>query len=160
MNAQSLLGWSNGLLKVTVPAVLSTSVTVVPCRWDWVAGGVARRDAYDEVALRKKVDLVGLGEGEVQGRASRLIRSASRPSDGGRDRSGAAAREHVFVILPLRVAVAGRDVLERALRKDVGAGRDLDGRVRVVGGVGDVIKGPALLFAAEILPEELVVVRR
>ena len=86
------------------------------------------------------------------------IRSAPRPPDGGLDRCGAAAREHVFVVLPLRVAVAGRDALERALRKDVGAGRDLDGRVRVVGGVGDVIKGPA--FAAEILPQELVVVRR
>ena len=96
----------------------------------------------------------------MQGRASRLIRSAARPPDGGLDRCGAAAREHVFVILPLRVAVAGMDVLDRALRKDVGAGRDLDGRVRVVGGVGDVIKGPALLFAAEILSEELVVVRR
>ncbi len=115
--------------------------------------GTLRRDAYDEVALRKKGDLVGLGEVEVEGRASPLIRSASRPSDGGFDRRAAAAREHVFVVLPLSVAVAGRDRLERALRKDVGAGRDLDGRVRVVGGVGNVIKGPA--FAAKILPQKL-----
>ena len=87
--------------------------------------------------------------------ASRGIRGASRPADGGRDWLGATAREHVFVILPLPVAVTGRDSLERALRKDVGAGRDLERRVRVVGGVGDVVIRPAL--AAEILPEELVV---
>ena len=91
----------------------------------------------------------------MQDVASRGIRGASRPADGGRDRLGAPAREHVFVILPLPVAVAGWDILDRALRKDVGAGRDLDGRVRVVGGVGDVVKGPA--FAAEILPQELIV---
>src|SRR4029077_5413343 len=106
------------------------------------------------VILLDEGDLLGLGEVEVQGRASLSIRSASRPSDGSRDRLGAAAREHVFVSLPLSVAVAGGDGFERALRKDVGAGRDLERRAR---GVGDVVKGPALPFSAEILSEELVV---
>src|SRR4029077_1216232 len=104
------------------------------------------------VILLDEGDLLGLGEVEVQGRASLSIRSASRPSDGSRDRLGAAAREHVFVSLPLSVAVAGGDGFERALRKDVGAGRDLERRA---GGGGDVIKGPA--FAAKILLQERVV---
>ena len=116
---------------------------------------LGRRAALDAVAFTQEGDLFALVGVQMEDHASRWIRSAPRPPDGRRDRQGAAAREHVFVVLPLSVAIAGRDRLERALRKDVGAGRDLDGRVRVVGGVGDVVKGPA--FFAEILSQELVV---
>ncbi len=88
----------------------------------------------------------------MQGRATRLIGGAACPSDRRRDRQRAAAREHVFVVLPLPVAVAGGDGLERALREDVGAGRDLEGRVRVVGGVGDVVKRPACFSLPKYCP--------
>ena len=155
MNAQFSLEATNGLLRVTVPAVLSTPVTVVPSWMGLGCRGLLRRAALDEVAFTQEGDLFGLGEVQVEDRASRSIRNAPGPPDGRRDRRGAAAREHVFVVLPVSVAIAGRDPLDRALRKDVGAGRDLDGGVRVVGGIGDVVKGPA--FFAEILSQEQVV---
>ncbi len=121
-----------------------------------VLNGVQKRGSWpacDQIARLEKSDLVGLSEIEVQSGAPWLIGGAASPSDGRRDRLRAAAREHVFVILPLPVPVARRRSLERALRKDVGARRDFQRCVRVV---GHVVERPAL--SAEILPEELVVV--
>ena len=66
----------------------------------------------------------------MQSFAWRYIRCAARPPDGGLFRLRAAAREHVFVIPPVRVAVAGVYIFERALGEDVGAGRNLYGGIR------------------------------
>ena len=86
----------------------------------------------------------------MQPLAALRIRGASGPWNGDGNLPGATAREHVDVVI-----VSGSGVREWAFREDVGAGRDLAGRVRRV---GNVVKGPAFAFVAEILPEELVVV--
>jgi len=54
------------------------------------------------------------------------------------------------------MAVKGLASLSGPSGKDVGAGRDLAGRLRVADGAGDVIKWPA--FAAKILSKERVII--
>ncbi len=64
------------------------------------------------------------GDEQVEDTASRWIRFAPCPGDGRRDRRGAAAREHVFVELPVYSVVIGpKGPQERAVWEDVGAGR-------------------------------------
>ena len=124
-------------------------------RLDWIGPESRVWGPLDHVAVSQEGDLFALGEVQVKDFASLFIRG-SRRADEHFDRLGAAAREHVSVGLPLSVViVVFSPFVEGAQRKDVGAGRDLSVRVRLVEDA-DVKMGPA--FAAKIPSEAVVVV--